>query len=100
MRFSSFTSYYFLEIRNDAVKIRIRTPSTQVDLVSYSFPTELVDGTWYKFGLSAKGSSLAVFFNDVQVATATDATLTAGGLAFGVRDGVVDFDDLTVTLPP
>jgi hypothetical protein len=60
----------------------------------------LVDGTWYKFGLSAKGPALAVFFNDVQVATVNDATLTAGGIAFGVRDGVVEFDDVTVTAPP
>jgi hypothetical protein len=102
VRFSDFRSYYFLEIRNDAVKIRLRTPATQVDLVSYSFGDagELVDGTWYKFGLSAKGSALAVYFNDVQVATVTDATFSSGGIAFGVRDAVVEFDDVTVTLPP
>jgi hypothetical protein len=100
VRFASFRSYYVLEIRNDAVKIRLRTPAAQVDLVSYIFPAgELLDGTWYTFGLLAKGSALAIFFNDVQVATVMDATLASGGIAFGVRDGIVEFDDITVTQP-
>src|SRR4030095_8055439 len=53
-----------LEIRNDAVKIRIRTPSTTTDFISYSFPAELMDGAWYKFGLSAKGSLPVAYFTD------------------------------------
>jgi hypothetical protein len=85
------------------VKIRVKSNGATTDVgVQYKFPTPLVDGTWYTFGLSAAGTNLTSYYNGMQVITGPNpypADVTTGGIALTVTDSVVAFDDLSVTAP-
>jgi hypothetical protein len=47
-----------------------------------------------------QGSTITAFVNDMQIATATDSAIRAGGIALGASEGAtVQFDDLVVKVP-
>ncbi len=99
VRFTSFKTYCFLEVRSNQMKIRVKVDGSTTDVGTYKFPTALVDGTWYTVGISAKGSTIAAYFAGAQVAMGSNSSVTAGGIALTATDGVVAFDDVAVTAP-
>jgi hypothetical protein len=100
VRFSTFKTYCFLEVRTNQLKIRVKVEGSTTDVAVYKFPVVLVDGTWYTFGLSAAGSTLTAYFNGTQVATGPNPSPVAmGGIALTVTGSIVAFDDVTVTAP-
>jgi hypothetical protein len=57
----------------------------------------LVNGTWYTIGIGAKGSMVAAYFNGMPVAMGSSSGVTMGGIGLTATDGVMAFDDVTVT---
>ena len=103
VRFTTFKTYAFIEINETRLKIRVKSNGSTTDVgVQYKFPTPLVDGTWYTFGLSAAGMNLTAYYNGMQVVTGPNpypTAVTMGGIALTATDSVVAFDDLAVTAP-
>lgn len=99
VRFSSFDGYAFLEIKNNQIKLRLRNAGSTTDLTVYKFEADLTEGSWHSYALGVQGSEYTLYFDEQAVGTATHAELLAGGIALGVSDAVVEFDDLSVTVP-
>jgi hypothetical protein len=99
VRFTTFKTYCFVEVRDNQMKLRVKADGSTTDLGTYKFMTPLADGTWYTIGLSAKGSALEAYFDGMMVASGMNATVTAGGIALTATDAVVSFDDVVVTSP-
>jgi hypothetical protein len=65
----------------------------------------VVTGTWYTVQLEVVGSTITASINGTPVlpksgsSAITDASLTHGGVALAVDNGVVEFDDVVVTTP-
>lgn len=97
IRFSSFRGYYFVEIRDDRIKLRDRGNGSTTDVGTFDIEPPLADGEWHSFGLSAIGTTLTVYFDGTPVITGTSSRNVAGGIGLAARDAVVAFDDVTVT---
>lgn len=95
-RLLDFDHYYYLEIRSDRIKLRVRNDGN-ADIIEWDIPAAMLESEWHTVALSAVGSTLTVEFDGMEVMTTTDAQLTNGGIGVGVRDGTVAFDDLSVT---
>jgi hypothetical protein len=97
-RLLDFDHYYYLEIRDDRIKLRVRNDGN-ADIIEWDIPVPMIEGEWHTVALSAVGTTLTVEFDGMVVMTTTNAELTNGGIGVGVRDGTVVFDDLSVTAP-
>jgi hypothetical protein len=100
-RFTSFDSYYYLEIRGDGgIKIRKRVDGSTGDVTRYDPDVPLTGNTWYTVGIGAVGTTLTAYFGGVPVAMGTDSDLARGGIGIGTaEEAVVAFDDVSVTAP-
>jgi hypothetical protein len=99
VRLSSFDGYAYLEIQSNQIKLRLRNAGSTTDQVVYKFDSDLTEGSWHSYGLGVKGSDYTVYFDEQVVGTASNSELSAGGIALGVSDAVVEFDDLNVSVP-
>lgn len=64
-----------------------------------SKPYPLTPGTAYTFRAAVDDASLTFTVNGVPQLMATDASLTAGRIAFATNNATAQFDDVTVTFP-
>jgi hypothetical protein len=103
-RFSGLESYYVLEYRGGSaedpgkVKLRVRADS-ESDLADEDAPSTPI-GQVVTLKLVVQGSTISAFVNGMQIATATNTAISAGGIALGASEGAtVQFDDLRVTVP-
>ena len=99
VRFTTFKTFCFVEVRDNQMKLRVKADGSTSDIGTYKFPMPLVDGTWYTIGVSAKGPMFEAYFGGMMVASGMNAAVTSGGIALTATDAVVSFDDVTVTAP-
>jgi hypothetical protein len=102
VRLQSKERYYFLEFQanesNGSLKVRRRVDGSTTDLIpSHKTMMPVGPGTWYTIGLSAVGTTITAKLNGTVIGTATDSSLTNGGIALGIRDAIAIFDDVKVT---
>lgn len=101
VRFKDGKTYLFMEMAEGKYKLRGRADGSTQDLVSPSPKPTIVAGTWYTVGITIKGTSASLTLNDTLIGSGTcDALISNGGVALGVAEGSVAFDDLTVTAAP
>lgn len=95
-RLSDFDHYYYLEVRSDRIKLRVRNDGN-ADITEWDIPAAMVEGEWHTVALGAVGTTLTVEFDGMVAMTVMDTQLSHGGIALGVRDGTVVFDDILVS---
>lgn len=95
-RVADFDHYYYLEISESRIKLRIRNDGN-VDITEWDLPADMLENEWHTVVLSAIGTTVSVEFDGAVAMTVTDAQLSSGGIAFGARDCSVAFDDVSVT---
>jgi hypothetical protein len=102
LRFKEPKTYLVLEMGESKFKLRGRSDGSTADLVAPSPKPLIMAGTWYKVGVTVKGSMVALSLDDMPIgmpATA-DAAISNGGIALGVAEGSVSYDDINVTAAP
>jgi len=101
-RYHALKEYYYLELANAHFKVRDRTGANS-DILPTGTKPAITTGTWYKVTLQIRGTAVSASLNDMVVASGDFATMpiAAGGIAIGVGSGsgVVQFDDIHVSLP-
>ena len=89
------TDYYSLCLRSDG-KLVIRKDKTSL---SNAADASITESTWYTVKFSVVGSTLNGYLNGTLLATATDSSLTSGGIAVSTVNTTAEFDDIQVTAP-
>lgn len=101
-RYHALKEYYYLELEDAHFKVRDRTGASE-DILPTGDKPAIATGTWYKISLQIKGTAVSASLDDMVIASGTFATMpiAAGGIALGVGSGsgVVQFDDIHVTVP-
>jgi hypothetical protein len=102
LRFKEPKTYLFVEMAEGKYKLRARADGSTQDLVSPSPKPTIVAGTWYTVGIVAKGTTVSLTLNDMPIGSPAmcNAAISNGGVALGVAEGSVAFDDLSVTAAP
>jgi hypothetical protein len=102
LRFKEPKTYLVLEMAEGKYKLRGRAAGSTTDLISPSPKPEIVAGTWYTVGITAKGTTVSLTFNGMAIGTPVmcNAAISNGGVAFGMDSGSASFDDLSVTAAP
>jgi hypothetical protein len=100
--FQDPANYYFASFSegNDANTSGIFkvVGGTRTELADITAP--IVAGTTYAIRIEREGAAIRVYRSGEQVASASDATYSAGKVGFGSRNDGGTFDDLEVTGPP
>ena len=102
LRFKEPKTYLVVEMAVGKYKLRGRADGSTTDLVSPSPKPVITAGTWYKVGVTAKGSMVSLTLDDMPIgmpATAA-AAISNGGIALGVAEGSVSYDDVSVVTAP
>jgi hypothetical protein len=104
-RVEDANNYYCVTLRSDGnVAIRGDIAGSSGTIGS-SASYGVVTGTWYTVQLEVVGSTITASINGTPVlpkagsSAITDASLTHGGIALAIDNGVVEFDDVVVTTP-
>ena len=102
IRFTAPKTYLFVEMGEGKYKLRGRTDGSTADLVSPSPKPVIVAGTWYTVGITVKGTTANLTLDGTPIGTAAmaNALIAKGGVALGVAEGSVSFDDLNVAAAP
>lgn len=102
LRFKDAKTYLFVEMAEGKFKLRGRANGSTQDLVAPSPKPTIVAGTWYTVGITVKGTTASVTLNNAPIGSPAmcDALISNGGVALGVAEGSVAFDDLSVTAAP
>ena len=102
LRFKEPKTYLVVEMAEGKYKLRGRADGSTTDLIAPSPKPVITAGTWYKVGVTAKGSMVSLTLDDMPIgmpATAA-AAISNGGIALGVAEGSVSYDDVSVTAAP
>lgn len=102
LRFKDPKTYLVVEMAEGKFKLRGRADGSTQDLVAPSPKPLITAGTWYTVGVTAKGSMMTLTLDGMPIGapTAADATISNGGVALGVAEGSVSFDDVKVVAAP
>jgi hypothetical protein len=102
LRFKDPKTYLVVEMAIGKFKLRGRADGSTEDLVAPSPKPVIVAGTWYTVGVTAKGSMVSLTLDGMPIGAPTtcDAAISNGGVAVGVAEGSVSFDDLSVVAAP
>jgi hypothetical protein len=99
-RYAALKTYYFLQLQvGSKPKIRARVDGSTSDVCAGSVAAGAV-GVWTTLGLAIKGSTISATVDGTAVCTSSNASIVAGGIAIGGKGTEIQFDDLSVTLPP
>jgi hypothetical protein len=98
LRFKDPKTYLVVEMAEGKFKLRGRADGSTQDLIAPSPKPVISAGTWYTVGVTAKGSTVSLTLDGMPIgAPATcNAAISNGGIALGVAEGSVSFDDLSV----
>jgi hypothetical protein len=101
-RFKEPKTYLVVEMAVGKFKLRGRADGSTEDLVAPSPKPVIVAGTWYTVGVTAKGSMVSLTLDGMPIGAPTtcNAAISNGGVAVGVAEGSVSFDDLSVVAAP
>lgn len=104
-RVADADDWYCVTLRSDGnVAIRGDIAGSSGSIGS-SASASIVTGTWYTVQLEVVGSTITASLNGTPVlpksgsSAITDSSVTHGGVGLAVDNGVVEFDDVTVTTP-
>jgi hypothetical protein len=102
LRFKEPKTYLVVEMAEGKYKLRGRADGSTQDLVAPSPKPVITAGTWYTVGVTAKGSMVSLTLDGVPIGAPTtcNAAISNGGIALGVAEGSVSFDDLSVVAAP
>ena len=102
LRFKEPKTYLVVEMAEGKYKLRGRADGSTQDLISPSPKPVITAGMWYTVGITAKGSMVSLTLDDMPIGTAAtaNAAISNGGIALGVAEGSVSFDDVSVVEAP
>jgi hypothetical protein len=102
LRFKEPKTYLVVEMAVGKYKLRGRAAGSTQDLISPSPKPTIVAGTWYTVGIVAKGTTVSLTLDGQPIGASAmcNALISNGGVALGVAEGSVAFDDLNVTAAP
>jgi len=100
IRYLDYMNLVYLFYQADgSLNLALGEASSYVTLGGVS-RTPPVVGTWYALSLTVNGTAIQASLNGVQELTGTTLNIPSGGIAVGARDGVVRWDNVTVTAVP
>jgi pectate lyase len=98
-RFKDLDNHYYVALQsNGELKIKKKSAGNNTSISSSATAT-ISPNTWYAIKLAVIGSTLTAYLDGVQVLTATDTEIAAGGVAVGTKNATAEFDDVRVTAP-
>ena len=102
LRFKEPKTYLFVEMAVGKFKLRARSAGSTKDLISPSPKPTIVPGMWHTVGITAKGTTVTLTLDNMPIGAPVmcDAAISNGGVALGVAEGSVAFDDVTVDVAP
>jgi hypothetical protein len=102
LRFKEPKTYLFVEMAVGKYKLRARSAGSTKDLISPSPKPLIASGTWYSVGITAKGTTVTLTLDGTPIGSPVtcDAAISNGGIALGVAEGSVSFDDVSVVAAP
>jgi hypothetical protein len=104
IRFTAPKNYLYVEMGPpNSFKLRGRTnEGSTVDVVTPSTKPDIVAGTWYTVGITIKGTTASVTLDGMPIGSPgmANAGIAKGGVALGVAEGSVSWDDVTIVAAP
>jgi hypothetical protein len=102
IRFTAPKTYLFVEMAEGTFKLRGRADGSTADLVAPSPKPAIVAGTWYTVGITIKGTAANLTLDGMAIGTQAmaNALIAKGGVALGVAEGSVSYDDVSVVAAP
>ena len=102
LRFKDPKTYLVVEMAVGKFKLRARNAGSTKDLISPSPKPVIAGGTWYTVGLTAKGTTVTLTLEGMPIGAPVmcDAAISNGGVALGVAEGSVSFDEVKVVAAP
>jgi hypothetical protein len=97
-RFTPDAHYYVALQSNGDFKIKKFSGGNNTS-ISSAASVDVAVNTWYTVKLEVIGTALKAYLNGTAVLNATDADVTAGGVAVGTKNATAAFDDVKVTAP-
>jgi hypothetical protein len=97
-RFTPDAHYYVALQSNGDFKIKKFSGGNNTS-ISSAASVDVAVNTWYTVKLEVIGTALKAYLNGTAVLNATDADVTAGGIAVGTKNATAAFDDVKVTAP-
>ena len=97
-RYKDGNNYYAASLYNNSggkLQIRRKVKGSTKILTSKPFP--LTTGIWYKIKLEVTGEQIKMYVNDELELTATDSSLTSGGIGLIAYKTQTKYDDIVVT---
>lgn len=101
LRMKEPKTYLVVEMGEGKYKLRGRADGSTADLVAPSPKPVITAGTWYTVGVTAKGSAVELTLDGMSIGMGTaNALISNGGIALGVAEGSVSYDDVSVVAAP
>jgi hypothetical protein len=102
LRFKDPKTYLVVEMAVGKYKLRGRADGSTTDLISPSPKPVIVPGTWYTVGITAKGTTVTLTLDGAPIGSPVmcSTLISNGGIALGVAEGSVSFDDVHVDVAP
>jgi hypothetical protein len=102
LRFKDPKTYLVVEMAVGKYKLRARNAGSTTDLISPSPKPVITGGKWYTVGITAKGTTVNLTLDGMPIGATVmcAAAISNGGVALGVAEGSVSFDDLNVVAAP
>jgi hypothetical protein len=101
-RFKDPKTYLVVEMAVGKYKLRGRADGSTTDLISPSPKPVIMPGVWYTVGITVKGTTVTLTLDDMPIGSPVmcNALISNGGIALGVAEGSVSFDDVKVDVAP
>ncbi len=102
LRFKDPKTYLVVEMAVGKYKLRARNAGSTTDLISPSPKPVITPGIWYTVGIAVKGTTVNLTLDGMPIGAPVmcAAAISNGGVALGVAEGSVSFDDLKVVAAP
>ncbi len=102
LRFKDPKTYLVVEMAVGKYKLRARNAGSTTDLISPSPKPVIAAGTWYTVGIAVKGTTVNLTLDGMPIGAPVmcAAAISNGGVALGVAEGSVSFDDVKVVAAP
>jgi hypothetical protein len=102
VRFTPPKTYLVVEMAVGKFKLRGRADGSTQDLIAPSPKPVIAAGTWYTVAITAKGNMVSLTLDGMAIGStvAANDAISNGGIALGVAEGSVSFDDLSVVAAP